>query len=397
MVQVTGLGIVTGLGLGSAQNKKNYLAASPNFGICNYLQTRHTFPVSEVPLDNDAIKKHFNINGVFFSRTALLGLLALEEALSYLPKDFRKKKVAFVNSSTTGNMAEIENLYMDVISNATIPPQYINSVQAVDCADVAYKLADFFQLNCFVMNISTACSSSSNTILVGKRLIESNQFDYVICGGTDALSKFTLNGFYSLKNIDNELSKPFDANRNGLNLGEGAAYIVLESKEHAENRSAHNFCSIIGGANVNEAHHPSAPSPDGSGAYKTMLKAINNAAIVPDDIVYINAHGTATLGNDGAEITAIQNLFSIEKCPHFNSTKTLTGHTLAASGVIETILTIFSMEEKVLIPNFRFQTNIEGISIQPIKEFISGINIPYAINNSFGFGGSNVCLVLKKP
>lgn len=397
MVYVTGLGIATNLGIGRQENKNNYLSASANFSTCKFLQTRHTFPVAEVPISNPAILKHFNIQSDFFSRTSLLGLLALEEAISYLPANFRQKRIAFVNSSTTGNMAEIEDVYMDVINSDTINPAYYPKVKAVDCADVAYKLADFFQLDeAYIMNISTACSSSSNAIHLGKRLIQSKQYDIVICGGTDALSKFTLNGFYSLKNVDTQLSKPFDENRNGLNLGEGAGYLILESKESMQERGAKIIACLAGSANINEAHHPSAPSPNGEGAYKTMNSALKDAEILPKDIVYINAHGTATLGNDGAEIIAIENLFGTSNYPYFNSTKTLTGHTLAASGVIESILSIFSMEDNIILPNLRFEQGIQGVNILPTLDYIRNIDIPFVLNNSFGFGGSNVSIVLKK-
>ncbi len=396
MVYITGLGIVSGLGIGYIANKENYLKANGRFQSAQYLQTRHTFPVAEVPQSNDAIRTKFNISNPYVSRTTLLAMLALEETLSYLPQDYDKSRIAFVNSSTTGPMAEIERTYNEIVSQDFMPDQYKESYTGVDCTEVTYKLAKHFDLDVYMMNISTACSSSSNTIHVGKRLIESGLYDLVICGGADSLAKFTLNGFNSLKNIDMSLSKPFDANRNGLNLGEGAAYLLLESATSVEKRNAQHFGIVLGTANTNEAHHPSAPSPDGSGAHQTMKAAIDNANLEIEAIQYINAHGTATHGNDGAEIIAIQNLFGVHNTPYFNSTKTLTGHTLAASGVIETILTLISMESNTLIPNLRFETDIEGVLIRPLTQFVYNRPITYALNNSFGFGGSNVSIVLKK-
>jgi 3-oxoacyl-(acyl-carrier-protein) synthase len=217
-----------------------------------------------------------------------------------------------------------------------------------------------------------------------------------VCGGGDALSRFTLNGFYSLKNVDKNPCKPFDQNRNGLNLGEAAGFCLLESESVAKARGANIIAVLSGYANTNDAYHPTAPSPTGEGAYRTMQEALNMAGLQPTDISYINAHGTATQNNDAAEGQALQKLFGTQP-PPFSSTKPYTGHTLAAAGVVEAVFSMMALQERIIIPNLNFETRMEELEIQPATKLVENADLRHVLSNSFGFGGSNVSLIFSKP
>ncbi|MFI5196764.1 MAG: beta-ketoacyl-[acyl-carrier-protein] synthase family protein, partial [Chitinophagales bacterium] len=217
-----------------------------------------------------------------------------------------------------------------------------------------------------------------------------------VCGGGDALSRYTLNGFHSLKNIDKQPCKPFDQNRDGLNIGEGAGFCLLEAESSAKARGANIIAVFSGYANTNDAYHPTAPSPNGEGAFNTMQHALQMATLLPSDIGYINAHGTATLNNDLAEGRGIQKLFGAQT-PPFSSTKPFTGHTLAAAGVMEAIFSIWAIQERIIIPNLNFKTPMEELDIQPAATLKENVSLSHVLSNSFGFGGSNVSLVFSKP
>lgn len=398
MVLITGMGMITTLGNSVSENLTAILEEKQALGYPEILQTRHRHDVTvgEIRLTNEQLAAGLGIDTEGISRTALLGIYALREALAGIPPELiQHKRVAFINATTVGGMSDVENLYFDMIS----PQQegyFLNYIDSLDCADCTMRIADYFGLKGFQSTISTACSSSANAIQLGARMIEQQEADMVICGGTDALTRFTLNGFNALKNVDKNPTRPFDQHRNGLNLGEGAAYLVLESAASARERGAEAIALVAGYGNTNEAHHPTAPSPDGAGATRTMQEALSVAGIEPQDIDYINAHGTATLGNDLSEGAAIEKLFGAENHPYFSSTKAYTGHTLAASGALEAIICCLAIRHRFIPPNLRFETPMTEINITPQKELLQDIDVRYALSNSFGFGGNNVSLILQK-
>jgi len=228
--------------------------------------------------------------------------------------------------------------------------------------------------------------------MLGARLIKNNYLDRVIVGGTDALTRFTLNGFNALLILDNEKCRPFDENRRGLNLGEGAAYLVLESEKAAANKKV--YARISGYANANDAFHQTASSPDGKGAVLAMSKALAVANLSFSDIDYINVHGTGTANNDLTEGSAIETLFG-DKVPHYSSTKAYTGHTLAACGAIEAVYSIIAINEGIVYPTLRFKNKIKDLKTQPTSSLIRNQKINHVLSNSFGFGGNNTSLILS--
>jgi 3-oxoacyl-[acyl-carrier-protein] synthase-1 len=232
-------------------------------------------------------------------------------------------------------------------------------------------------------------------MIVGARMLLHGLADFAIAGGGDALSRFTLNGFHSLKNVDRAPCRPFDASRNGLNLGEGAGYVLLEREQDALARGASIVAVLSGWSNANDAYHPTAPSPDGSGALRTMRGSLEKAGLSPADIAYVNAHGTATLNNDVAEAKSIEILWDGAP-PPYSSTKPFTGHTLAAAGAVEAIISIGAMEHGIVPPNLNWSEPMEEVGITPARGHEQAA-MNHVMSNSFGFGGNNVSLIFSRP
>ena len=257
------------------------------------------------------------------------------------------------------------------------------------------QIAQELGITGFVNTISTACSSAANSIMMGARMIQQDKLDRVIVGGTDSLSLFTISGFKSLMIFDEDWCKPFDESRKGLNLGEGAGFLVLESKESLEKSGNKPHALLSGWSNASDAFHQTASSPDGAGAKLSMQEALTMANLKPDAIDYINAHGTATPNNDLSESQAIKGVFG-NKIPPFSSTKAYTGHTLAASGGIEAVFSVLALQHGFIFPNLNFRTPITDTGLIPQLKFEEGRDINHILSNSFGFGGNNSTIILSK-
>ena len=267
-----------------------------------------------------------------------------------------------------------------------------------DCGSSTRQMADLAGLaDAEVCTVSTACSSAINAIILGSEMLKAGEADIVIAGGTEALSRFHLNGFNSLMILDKQLCRPFDKNRAGLNLGEGAAYVVLKAHSEPEQGAT---CPVFvrGYGNRCDAFHQTASSEDGEGAYLAMCDALQMAGLRPADIHYINAHGTGTPNNDASESAAIRRVFG-QKIPPVSSTKGFTGHTTSASGAIETVICILALQHRFLPVNLGWKEQDEAC-IRPYgnsKSFNSKFkdsSLRTVLCNSFGFGGNDSALVI---
>lgn len=393
MVFVTGYGVISAMGKNVSENLANILAQKNVLAPPSRLKTSHRHFVGEVSHSDEALRQALQITDLSVNRTTLLGLWALREALEGLPLHLRKR-AAFINATTVGGMDAVEQYYARMIS----PEETLDTESYLHALDASYctrKMASLAGIKGFQTTISTACSSAANALRFGAKMIEEGLTDIAICGGTDALSRFTLNGFISLKNVAELPSMPFDNQRTGLNLGEGAAYLILESERSVEERNVIPKAILAGYGNTNEAHHPTAPAPGGAGAIRTMKKALQKAGIEPDAIDFIAAHGTATQGNDLSEGLAIQKLFGIQNHPPFASLKSYTGHTLAASGAIEAIMSCLMLNHDFWPASLRFETQMKELDIQPLAKTIQQKATSFVLNNSFGFGGNDVSLIFK--
>jgi len=263
-----------------------------------------------------------------------------------------------------------------------------------ECGSMTETVADQLGISDFMTTISTACSSSANAIFYGARLIKNDILDVVIAGGADALTKFTLNGFNTLMILDKDLCKPFDEDREGLNLGEGAGYVVLVSDKVAQMLKKPVYCTLSGYNNSNDAYHQTASSPDGTGSYLAMKKALKKSGLKPSDIDYINLHGTGTPNNDSAEGTAVKRLFQPD-FPPMSSTKSFTGHTLGASGGVEAVFSVLAIRHGLIYPNLRFETQMHEVPFEPETKFQKGKDIKHVMSNSFGFGGNCTSLIFS--
>jgi 3-oxoacyl-[acyl-carrier-protein] synthase-1 len=230
--------------------------------------------------------------------------------------------------------------------------------------------------------------------MLGSRMIKNNLADRVLVEGSDALTCFTVNGFNSLRIYDSELCNPFDNNRNGLNLGEAAACIVLENEKSISISKKKKIATVLGWGNANDAYHQTASSPNGVGAQKAMQLALKEADLNPSDIDYINAHGTATSNNDLSEGRAIETLLG--KNQLFSSTKAYTGHTLAAAGIVEFIYSILSIQTNTIFPVLNYSNKMSELENTPVSELKQDVEINTVLSNSFGFGGNNTTLIIGK-
>ncbi len=295
------------------------------------------------------------------------------------------------SGNSVGGMDLTEQFYGAVLAN---PEQGdVTTLLTHECGESTQQVADYLQASGMVSTISTACSSAANAIMLGARLLKSGRINRAIVGGVDALTKFTVNGFNVLQILDHELSQPFDEARRGLNLGEGAGFLVLETAATATKER--RLAELVGYANSNDAFHQTASSPDGTGAYLAMKGALDQAALTTQEIDYINVHGTGTNNNDLSEGRAMQRLFG-PQMPTFSSTKAATGHTLGAAGGIEAVLSVMALQEQVVYPNLRFETPITALeeALIPATETKKQA-ITYILSNSFGFGGNTSSLIFK--
>ncbi|MBK8807651.1 MAG: beta-ketoacyl-[acyl-carrier-protein] synthase family protein [Bacteroidales bacterium] len=390
-VYVTGLGIISSLGLNLTETYQSLLAERSGLERIKYLNTIHKdYFVAEVKASNKELSQMLGIDyKLDLPRTTLLAVKAAAEAFADAGLNANLAATTGIISGTTvGGMDKTERQYK-------IEGAGFDYIKSHSCGYSTEVVADYIGLNGYISTISTACSSAANAVLIGSRLIKHGLADRILVGGTDALARFTLNGFKSLLILDPNECKPFDKNRKGLNLGEGAAYIVIESEKSARKRGAKILAEVAGYANANDAHHQTASSPDGVGPYLCMEKALKVAGLPADAIDYVNVHGTGTENNDITEAIAMQSIFG-SKMPLFSSTKSYTGHTLGASGAIEAIFSILSIQNEILFPNLRFTEKMEGFDKEPIKKVTPNTKVNHIMSNSFGFGGNDSSLIFSK-
>ncbi|HSG67407.1 MAG TPA: beta-ketoacyl-[acyl-carrier-protein] synthase family protein [Bacteroidales bacterium] len=395
-VVVTGMGIITAIGNDVSENYDALINRRHGVGPITMLETIHsdTLPAAEIRMTN---KELAAISGIrdheIQTRSTLLGMIAAREAFNMgiaRYGDHDAERTVLISSTTVGGMDKTEKYFYDYMES----DRYSHLVHTHDCSESTGQIADNLGLRHETMTLSTACSSSLNAILIGAKMIRHGLAKRVIAGGTDALTRFTLNGFNTLMILDKEHCRPMDASRTGLNLGEGAAYIVMELADSAQSNGKEILCEIAGYANANDAYHQTASSPDGYGPFLSMKEALDMSGLQPQQISYINAHGTGTDNNDLTEGLAIERIFG-NSVPPVSSTKPDTGHTLAAAGVVETVFSILAIRNQVIFPNLNFNKKIEELNFEPVRE-LKKTEVKHVITNSFGFGGNDSSLVLSK-
>jgi 3-oxoacyl-(acyl-carrier-protein) synthase len=390
---ITGMGLISAIGDSVKENRDSLQHERSGIGHIRFYKTAYAgkLPTAEVRHTTEELNhKLFGIPDPSISRTSLLALHAVAEALQdsgLTPDEIASAETTLVGATTVGGMCLTDELYHDALSKNEGTP-YLSSY---DYASVTLAIRKRYGILGEISTINTACSSSANAILYGARLIRHGFARRAIVGGAESLAKFTINGFNALNILSSKPCAPFDRDRSGLNLGEGAAFLVLEKEEDLKGKKTYARLTAYG--NKNDAYHPSSNSPEGLGPFLSMKEALENSGLNPGAIDYINAHGTGTENNDETESRAMIRLF--EKPPPFSSTKSFTGHTLGAAGAMEAVYSILNIEHQEVYPSLSFQHPIPETGLVPVLKY-SKEEIRHVMSNSFGFGGNCSTLIFSK-
>lgn len=386
------MGIISGLGVGQEATLSHIKSCRTSVSEISYLETIHRELLSaEVRMSNREMVEYLGLpEDIKINRTCLLGLIALKEAVEqagWRAKDGVKR--AFINGTTVGGMDCSEKMYEEFFEGKNI-----DYIALHDCGASTEIMSDYLGDVDINTTLSTACSSAANAIILGANMIKSGRVEMAMVGGSECLSKFHLNGFNTLKILDSKPCRPFDQSREGLNLGEGAAYLLMETETSAKRRNARILAELSAYGNACDAFHQTATSPCGEGAFLAMTEALETGGFKPEDIDYINAHGTGTVNNDETENEAIRRVFG-KKIPPVSSTKAYTGHTTSASGSIEAVISILSMQNSIIPPNLHFSKAMENAAFIPVLNLESK-TLRNVMSNSFGFGGNDSCCIFSK-
>jgi len=293
------------------------------------------------------------------------------------------KDTLLLVGSSVGGMKVTEDIYIRTKNYADINPNKHHIQVISNTLTEAFHFQDS-------LSFSTACTSSANAIGYAHEVLSKGLYKNVLVVGADSLSQTTVGGFLTLGVLSSEPCKPFDIDRDGMNVSEAVACLLMETTMRKES------VEVCGVGYSSDAYHMTHPHPDGEGAKKAMLKALEVAQLKPDDIDYINAHGTGTQANDSAEGNAIASLFSKKNTslPYVSSTKSITGHTLGAAGALEAIISCMVIKEQI-IPSNTFLEKIENSDIKfSLKNHPE--EVKYVMSNSFAFGGNNCSLIFGK-
>ena len=384
---ITGRGVVSALGKNTQENLQSLLNGQTGIGLGSYSDYPEKY-LGVVKLTSEELSDtHALMDG--YSRTALLGLTAAKEAWGN-NDPISTCRTGVISGNSVGGMDRTEKNVIKLINGQGGD---IRSLLSHPCGHSTGLISNIIPRCDYANTISTACSSGANSILQAVKLIKNGRLDRAIAGGTDGLSNFTIQGFSSLMIFDEKRCRPFDTNRAGLNLGEGAGYVLLENEKSLKESGNTPLGKISGYGIANDSFHQTALSPNGLGAVLAMRQALHQSKLEARDIDYINTHGTATENNDEVELRAIQSLFT-EKVPDYSSTKSFTGHTLGASGAIETVYSLLAINNNCAFPSLNIEDDMNK-ECPALKKLIRK-NISNVLTNSFGFGGNQTTLIVSE-
>ena len=407
-VVVTGLGAVTDLGTDAASTWEGMLSGRSGVGPITAFEqddewtTRFAGEVS----DFDPSKIVDVREAKRMDRASLLGLVAAEEAANDCGIDFATgdpdRRGVAIGSGIGGiitievGLLKLERTSPKKISPFTVPKLMVNA-----CAG---NVSIRHGLRGANIATATACATGGHSIGAAFQLIQRGDADVMFAGGTEAaVSRLCIGSFGTMKALSTRnddpqrASRPFDRDRDGFVLAEGAAVLILEDLESAKARGAKIYGEILGYATSGDAHHIAAPKESGIGATKAMTWALKDAGINTTDVGYINAHGTSTPLGDAAEVYAVKSVFGEHAADlAMSSTKSMTGHALGAAGGIESVAVIRALQEGILPPTINLENPDDGFDLDFVANEAREKPIQYAVNNSFGFGGHNVSLVFSR-
>lgn len=336
-----------------------------------------------------------------FSQYAVHSAIEAMEQAGITTENTKSEDLGVIYGSGIGGLTTIQE---QIIKMHEKGPQRVSPlfVPTAIANMAAGNIAIRFHAQNICTAIVTACSTGTNSIGEAYRQIKEGRAKAMICGGSEAsVNEIGIAGFASLNALSKatdptKASIPFDKNRSGFVLGEGAGTLVLESLEHAQSHNATILGEIVGYGSNCDAYHITAPDPSGEPASRAMKQAIAEAGITPEQVGYVNAHGTSTHANDVGESLAIQKAFGENSNVPVSSSKSMTGHLLGAAGAIEAVLTVDALQRQVLPPNVGLTNQDEECKINVVKKATSAPSLEYAISNSLGFGGHNAVLAFKR-
>ena len=407
-VVVTGLGVLTPIGTGKEKFLAGLREGRNGIGrITQFDPAEYTCQIAGEVNDfnpDDFIDKKDSKRMDRYSQFAVAAAkMAAEDSGIDFEKVNRERVGVFVGAGI-GGMHTLHNQYKKLFDKgpSKISPFFIPMMIAnMAAGQIAIALRVHGPSACVV----TACATGTNCIGDAYRVIQSGEADVMFAGGAEAsVSQAGVSGFAAMKALcadhnddPHHASRPFDKNRSGFVIGEGAGIVLLENLEHAKNRGAHIYAEIIGYGRNNDAYHITTPAPEGEYQAKCIQLALDDAKISPSEVDYINAHGTSTHFNDEGETKAIKTVFGEHAYKlAVSSTKSMTGHMLGAAGGVEAIASVLAIEENFLPPTINYETPDEGLDLDYVPNTARDKIVNVAVSNSFGFGGHNACLVFKK-
>lgn len=387
------LGLICSLGRGKDEVARNLFA-----GDCSGMRSESGW-VAQRSLPVGAVHGELaTLPAELLRQSTRNNQLLLEAALQIRPeidraiKTYGHQRIGVVLGTSTSGIHEASQGLAHYIREQQFPDEY--DYQQQELAAPANFLADWLQLSGPTYVISTACTSSARALMSAQRLLDLGICDVVLCGGVDSLCKLTLNGFSALEAVSDERCNPFSVNRNGINIGE-AAVLFLMSKQASDEHPI----ALLGSGASSDAHHISAPEPTGRGAQEAMRKALDRAILQPQQIGYLNLHGTATQHNDAMESQAVAAVFA-EGVP-CSSTKPMTGHTLGAAGALEAAfcwLSLYAGNRDSMLPPHVWDgqpdPELPTLNWVTPTDRLASTGPRYLMSNSFAFGGNNVSLII---
>ncbi len=392
-VPVTAYSVVSNCGLG---NHALYQALSSNntrLAELTLLDVPFETPVGEISVDLPEIQSSLIEYDSRNARVALAALNYQQDGLLAAIESARDRygsdRIGVVIGTSTSGLYETEAAYQVFLEQGRMPDDFHFLTRHAYQATPRF-LQKQLQLQGPCFAISTACSSGAKAIAAGQRLINHDVCDAVLVGGADTLCRLTLCGFNSLELVSPELCHPMDQNRNGINIGEAAALLLLEKSSRQFDHLPH----VLSVGESSDAYHMSSPDPDGKGAIAAMNNALQLAGLQSADIDYLNLHATATQINDSVEAKAVYKVFNdAVKC---SGSKGITGHTLGAAGAVEAIACLLALQYQMVPGTCGLNQVDQDFQCQVVKDTVAGKKLQTVMSNSFGFGGNNASLVMSK-
>jgi len=406
-VVVTGIGLVSPLGVGTDLNWQGVLAGKNGIGpLTRFDPARHVTKFAGEVKDFDPLafldRREVKKMDLFIQFGLAAAQLAVEDAGGGQAGLTGDRTGVYVGSGI-GGLGSIEEMHKILLAKgpARVSPYFIIQTVVNEAAgQISIRLGAKGPNSA----TATACSTGAHAVGDSFRIIARGDADAMVAGGAEApLTPLSVAGFNAMKAISErndapeKASRPFDAERDGFVMSEGAGILVLEELSRALDRGARIYCEVVGYGMTADAYHPAAPAEDGDGAIRVMRKAIEDAGITPEDIQYINAHGTSTPHNDRVETLAIKKAFGEHAYKlAVSSTKSMTGHLLGAAGGLECGFTALSILHRMIPPTINYEFPDPECDLDYVPNQARQADIRYAASNSFGFGGTNVSIVFKR-